>query len=216
MVFPSAIVGSLKATRARAKAIEEEKKMMEEAGIDDDDDIDNNDNNEQEEEGGEEEIIDSAGWDENRSQINHIVVGQMDKQSKAMSKVRLGLGSDASPSSGFVINKEIGFAGEYSHLTSCPRRCYWDTVIHPSTKPFFSGDGWVTGKNARIKNTCKSDWKKTVNVTLGPVIGRVTATAATILLETSDGGHVEMLCIGIIIIVIVIVIVIIIIIIIQS
>ena len=202
IVFPSAIVASLKATRARAIAIENEKKMKNDTDIyDDDDDALNNDNddddanNNNDDDDNIDEGNDSAGWDENRSQINHIVVGQMDKRSKAMSKVRLGLGSEASPSSGFIYNKEIGFVGEYNSLTSCPRRCYWDTIILPSTKPYLSGGGWVTGKPARIINKCNSDWKKTVNVTLGPVIGRVTATSATILLESSDGGHVEMLCI---------------------
>jgi hypothetical protein len=121
----------------------------------------------------------------------------MDRKGKARTTSRLERFQGSAPPAGFI-DDSTGFVSEYNPNTTCSRRCYWDITITPSTPPTRSEEsttGWISGFPAKIITKSVSDWRRRISVTVGPIIGKVTTTSACVLLETSEDGHLELLCI---------------------
>jgi len=120
----------------------------------------------------------------------------MDRQTKAKGESRYAAGESTTPKLP-IQDESSGFQVSFDRGSACSRRSFWNVLSYPSVKPSnkADGSGWITGADAGFKLACITDGQEPVHVVVGPVIGRVTATSAVVLLETSNDCHVELLCV---------------------
>ena len=148
---------------------------------------------------------DTEGWNGERCRIRTVLVSSMSRQSKAKGESRYAVGETRAPKQQLT-NEESGFCTSYDSGTTCVRRNFWNIENVPSTKAMqlqsthgiSNGNGngndndndnsttWVPGKDSGWNILLCSDQKHVINVTVGPVIGRVTPTSVALLLEVAD------------------------------
>jgi len=136
------------------------------------------------------------GWNGDRCKLRLVLVGPMDKKSKPRGNAKYGQ-DESSPPMVPLVDAVTKFAAEYDSGSSCSRRSFWDVVHHtasPPKAPTETTPGVAMG-NAGFHVRIVSDQRQPVNVTIGPVIGRVTASSACVMLETAEDCHVELLCV---------------------
>lgn len=136
-----------------------------------------------------------TSWNEQRCQLKQIVVGQLDRKTKVLRGSCRGTSARSSgPDAGFIDDEGAEFSADYNVATACVRRSYWDVSLLPPVAGMMRGSEVISPRPAEFTTQCISDWKKSVAVVVGPVIGQVTATSANILLETSEDGYLELIC----------------------
>ena len=134
------------------------------------------------------------GWNGDRCKLRVILVGAMDRQTKAKGESRYAAGESTTPKVP-LIDQFSGFQTTFDRGTTCSRRCFWNTLAVPSVKARKLDGKWITGVDSLFQLACISDQREAVNVTIGPIVGRVTSTSAIILLEAAEDCHVELLCV---------------------
>jgi len=136
------------------------------------------------------------GWNGERCKLRVILVGAMDRQTKAKGESRYAAGESTTPKLP-IQDESSGFQVTFDRGSTCSRRCFWNVLSYPSVKPApkADGSGWIIGVDAGFKLACITDGQEPVHVVVGPVIGRVTSTSAVVLMETSSDCHVELLCV---------------------
>ncbi len=156
-------------------------------------------------------------WVKGRSSLAQLILGQMDRRTAARSQLTkledvLLLSHHGSNSSWKIDTSGFSeatiaaqYIGSLERASIWLRRSFWDVQLvpwAPAIPPPQSEIGgssdatWLAPERCaafsmrRITDTHRS----AVCVVVGPVIGRVSAYSALILLETLDDGHVEMIC----------------------
>lgn len=143
---------------------------------------------------------DDEGWDETRCKLTTLLLSEMDRKSPMEASVRHMYESCPIPlDNSSVVNTDIGFYGKFDNNKISLRRSYWEAVILPPVPPqqsVTSSTGWIAEVPASVVSHCITDCNRySMGITLGPVIGKVTTHSATILVEVSDNGHMELICV---------------------
>ena len=119
--------------------------------------------------------LEDMGWNIERSRLRHVAVGGMSMNPRLyMQPSHTGMTSLCSSDS------HIGFDSEFTFTSGF--RSFWDiTVFHPT---HYNSDTKVLGKPAgfNLKNVSSKD--PPLQLSIGPVIGKVTTSTAAVLVES--------------------------------
>ena len=135
------------------------------------------------------------GWDAERSKMRLILVNRMDRQTRARGFSRY-VNPEAKPPIKPIQVTPVGFYVRYDAGSSSTRRSYWEANLNAASKatPRRIGE-YQIGQDASFSLVNCSDRREIVSVSVGPIIGRISATSACILLQVAQDAHVELQCV---------------------
>lgn len=145
-------------------------------------------------------------WIEGRSHLQQILLGPMDRHTKAHSSYFEDIAliksyvDDEMPTEDFVTIKDkiTLFKSLYDRHSRNFRRSFWDVTFRPFVGPkpaLLPGDSLIKEQPAKFELNCVSDSQALAKVVVGPVVGGVGASTAVVMVEVRTDVLLDLTCV---------------------